>query len=165
MLKDFVLGTEIAREGKFDIANISMTISDFGLVEGIDYLKFGGITLLSKKSLVIPNNIYAAMFSENITDMSNYIPYNWFMEQIENHTNLIKDRYELVEIGAYTDLKGKYKKGKRFIKITDDELQNIMFNEKLVKYVVDLKEIAELEAGNFIDGHIKLSNKKELIWY
>jgi hypothetical protein len=154
MLKNFVLGTEIAKAGNFHIANISMAIKEFGLTEGVDFLKFGGITLLSKNSLLLPKNINKIILTENTTDLSEYLPFYWFMGQVENQTRMIKDRYEVVKI-----------EGKKFINITDKELKEVMFNEKLVKYVCDSHEIQDLINNNYIKGHIKLSNKKYLTWY
>jgi hypothetical protein len=154
MLKDFVLGTEIAKIGNFHIANISMTIKEFGLTEGVDYLKYGGMTLLSKKSLLLPKNVYEPMFSGKVTDLSEYLPFNWFIDQLENQTRMIKDRYEVIKI-----------EGKKFIKIIDEQLKEVMFNEKLVKYVADSEELQDLINDNYIEGYIKLSNKKYLTWY
>jgi len=90
MLTDFVLGTEIAKEGNFHIANISMVIKNPELVEGTDYLKFGGITLLSKKSLGFPRNILLPIHSGKMTDLSNLIPLGYFKDELENNLNMLK---------------------------------------------------------------------------
>jgi len=154
MLKDFVLGTEIAREGKFDIANISMVIKGFDLVEGSEYLKYGGVTLLNRTCPRIPLNVMKVMYSDKMSDLSEYLPFNYFMDLMENQTRMIKDKFEIVKVS-----------GKKFIKVTDENLNEVLMNDKLVKYTVDAEEIPELVNKKYIEGHLKLSNKKYLTWY
>jgi hypothetical protein len=154
MLKDYVLGSEIAKIGGFNIANISMTIKCCGLVEGRDYQKFGGMTLLNKKCLFLPNNINNIIKSGKTTDLSDLIPHSFFIDTINNLTTLIKDKYQIKNV-----------QGKKFVKIKDKKLFDIIVNDNLTKYVVETYEIPELVNKNYIQGHIKLSNKKELVWY
>ena len=82
MLKDYVLGSEVAEVGGFHIANISMLFKDFPMIEGVDFLKYGGMTLLNKKSLLYPNNIVKIMYSGKLTDLSPYLPYNYFADEL-----------------------------------------------------------------------------------
>lgn len=154
MLKDFVLGTEIANKGKFTINNISIAINAFNLVEGRDYLKFGGITLLSKECTFLPHYIYKNMFGDGITDLTDLLPYTYFMDEVEKTTTLIKNKYTLVDVS-----------GKKFVKITDKELYNAFFKKRLTRYVVHSSEMPELINGRYIDGFIKLSSSKVLTWY
>ena len=154
MLENYVLGAEIAKKGRFHIANISMLLKEFGLIEGIDYLKFGGITLLNKKSLRCPKYIYKLMWDKSMTKMDDLVPLTFFRETLENTTKLIEKDYEVLKI-----------EGKQFVKITGKELNTIFMNEQIVKSVVANDEIPDLEAGKLIDGYIKLSNKKSLCWY
>jgi hypothetical protein len=154
MLKNYVLGAEVAKKGKFHIANISMLLKDFGLIEGIDYLKFGGITLLNKQSLRCPKYIYKLMWDKSMTDMSDLVPLTFFKETLENNTKLIEKEFKILKI-----------EGKQFVNITGVELRSVFMNESVVKSVVDNDEIPDLVNDNYIDGYIKLSNKKSLCWY
>ena len=153
MLKDYILGTEIAEKGNFHQANISMLLSDFGLIEGDDYLKFGGVVLINKKSPLLPNYIREVIENNDFTDLSKYLPKVYFMDILENQTSNIKDKFEEVTISS-----------KKFVKI-DDELQELFNNDNLIKTAVDNSEIPELAANDYIKGSIKLSNKKSLVWY
>ena len=154
MLKNFILGTEIAKAGNFHIANISILLKENGLLEGVDYLKYGGITLIAKSSIRFPKYITEIINENKFTDLSDFLPLNYFKDLLENNTKLIADKFTEVEIG-----------GKKFVKITDKKLSNIMTNDTTVKSVVDNSEIPELVNENLIVGHLKLSNKKSLIWY
>ena len=153
MLKDYVLGSEIVEKGGFHAANISMLLSEFGLVEGDDYLKFGGIVLINKKSLLIPNYIKEVIDKNEFRDLANYIPQTFFLEVLENQTNLIKNKFKKVTISS-----------KKFVE-PDEELMNLFNNEFLIKTTVDNSELSELSDGGYIKGNIKLSNKKSLVWY
>ncbi len=153
MLKNYVLGAEVAEKGNFHIANISMLLNDGTLVEGIDYQKYGGITLLSKDSLVIPKYITKIMWRKDITDLSELLPLVYFRELLENNVKLIDDQYE--ELIIYT---------KKFVK-PKGELKKVLLDEKLTKSVVGNKEIFYLYKDNLIKGDIKLSKSKHLVWY
>ena len=153
MLKDYILGTEIAEKGNFHQANISMLLSDFGLIEGNDYLKYGGIVLINKKSLLLPNYIREVIENNGFTDLSKYLPKVYFMDILENQTSNIKDKFNEVTISS-----------KKFVEV-DDELQKLFNNNNLIKTTVDNSELPELIADGYIKGSIKLSNKKTLVWY
>jgi len=153
MLKDYILGTEIAKKGNFHQANISMLLSDFGLIEGDDYLKYGGIVLINRKSLLLPNYIKEVIKNNEFTDLSNYLPKVYFMDILENQTSNIKDKFNEVTISS-----------KKFVQI-DEGLQELFKNDNLIKTTVDNSELSELVAGGYIKGSIKLSNKKSLVWY
>jgi len=154
MLKDYVLGSEVAEVGGFHIANISMLFKDFPMIEGVDFLKYGGMTLLNKKSLLYPNNIVKIMYSGKLTDLSPYLPYNYFADELENNFTNVKNKFKKVKIG-----------GKQFVEITDDKLKEILMDDKIVRSVVDNDEIPELVNENYIKGYIKLNSKKSLTWY
>jgi len=154
MLKDYVLGAEVAKKGNFHIANISMLLKDFGLVEGIDFLKYGGITLLNKKSLRCPKYIEVLMWNKSMTDLSELLALPFFKDTLDGNISYLRNKYTIVKI-----------EGKQFIKITDTELNEVMMNERLVKAVVETSEIKELLEGNYINGHMKISAKKSLCWY
>ena len=158
MLKNYILGTEIAREGKFHIANISMLLKEHNLIEGVDYLKYGGITLINKESLRFPkyitNLIDTMVYKNSYTDLSELLPMVYFKDLLENNTRLIEDKFEEVQVDS-----------KKFVKITDKKLSSILLNDSLIKSVVENSEIKDLINDNFILGHIKLSNKKSLTWY
>jgi len=153
MLKNYVLGTEVAQKGNFHIANISMILNNSVLIEGADYLKFGGITLLSKQSLNLPKYIRDIVNNNDMTDLSDYIPSTFFLELLENNTKLIKELYEEMLIC-----------GKKFIK-PKGILKEILLNTKLVKSVVNKNEIKELYKDELIIGDIQISKSKHLVWY
>jgi len=158
MLKNYILGTEIAREGKFHIANISMLLKEHNLIEGVDYLKYGGITLINKESLRFPkyitNLIDTMVYKNSYTDLSELLPMVYFTDLLENNTRFIEDKFKEVQVDS-----------KKFVKVTDKKLSSILLNDSIVKSVVENSEIKDLINENFILGHIKLSNKKSLTWY
>jgi len=158
MLKDYILGTEIARAGKFHIANISMLLKEHNLIEGVDYLKYGGITLINKESLRFPKYITTIIddmvYKKSYTDLSELLPMVYFKNLLENNTKFIEDKFKEVQVDS-----------KKFVKIIDKKLSSILLNDSLVKSIVDNSEIKDLINENFILGHIKLSNKKSLTWY
>jgi hypothetical protein len=154
MLKDYVLGTEVAIKGGFHIANISMVFNNFNLIEGVDYLKYGGVTLLSKKSLNYPKYIATNIQWKGHTDLSDLVPFIFFKETLENNLKLIKEKYEIVVIAE-----------KKFVRILDKKLFKIMTTDKIVKSVVNNSELQELTNGGYILGHLKLSANKSLTWY
>lgn len=154
MLKDYVLGAEVAVLGGFHIANISMLFKELPLVEGVDYLKFGGITLLNKKSLIYPKYIKEIIDSDKVTDLSDLVPLTFFKETLENNMKLVKKKFESVKIC-----------GKQFVEITDEELKRVFMEDSIVLSVVNNDEIEELVSDNYIDGYIKLSEKASLTWY
>ena len=154
MLKDYVLGAEIAKKADFHIANISMLFNDLPLIEGIDFLKYGGITLLNKKSLGYPKYIREAMFRKDITDLSDLLPLTYFLDILDGNIKLIKDSFEIIKV-----------QGKQFIRINDKYMSDIIMNEKLVKSVVDNIEVDGLESDNLIKGKLKIAKSKFLVWY
>jgi flagellar hook-basal body complex protein FliE len=154
MFKDYVLGAEVAKKGNFHIANISMLLKDFNLVEGIDYQKYGGITLLNKKSLKMPNYIYTILWNKDMTNLEDYLPMPYFKELLDNKISMIRNKYKVVEISD-----------KQFIEIKDEKLKDVIFNEKLIKTVVDFSEIKELLEDDYILGYEKISSNKALVWY
>ena len=154
MLKNYVLGAEIAKKADFHIANISMLFNDLPLVEGVDFLKYGGITLLNKQSLGYPKYIREAMFRKDITDLSNLFPLTFFKDTLDGNIKLLSDKFKVIKV-----------EGKQFVQITDDKLKEIFIDNKLVKSVVDNSEIDELVDEDYIKGHLRVSNKKSLTWY
>jgi hypothetical protein len=154
MLKDYVLGAEVATLGGFHIANISMLFKELPLVEGIDFLKFGGITLLNKNSNIYPKYIKAIIDSDKVTDLTNLFPLTFFKDTVENNMKLVKNKFRSVKICD-----------KQFVEITDDELRDVFMNDDLVLSVVKNEEIDGLVEENYIDGYIKLSEKASLTWY
>jgi len=158
MLKNYILGTEIAKEGEFHIANISMLLKEHNLIEGTDYLKYGGITLINKESLRFPkyitNLIDTMVYKNSYTDLSELLPMVYFTDLLENNTRFIEDKFKEVQVDS-----------KKFVKVTDKKLSSILLNDSIVKSVVENSEIKDLINENFILGHIKLSNKKSLTWY
>jgi len=156
MLKNFILGTEVAKIGNIHIANISILLKENNLIEGVDYLKFGGITLLAKQSLQYPKYI-TELINNNInkfTDLSELVPAKYFIDVLENNTKLIAKKYQTITVDS-----------KKFIKILDKDLFKIMTNELITKSVVTNDEIPELISENYIVGYIKLTEKKSLCWY
>lgn len=154
MLKDYVLGTEVAEKGDFHIANISMLLKNFGLIEGVDYLKYKGVTLLNKKSLVLPKYIRDVMMRKDLTDLSEFLPFTLFSDLLEGNLRLIKDKFTVIRI-----------KDKQFVKFKDKEFRELLLNEDIIKCVVDNSEIKALVNEGFILGYLKLSNRKSLCWY
>lgn len=158
MLKNYILGTEIAKAGNFHIANISILLKENNLIEGTDFLKYGGITLINKESLRYPKYITDLIdnmiYKKSFTDLTDLIPMTFFKDLLENNIRLIQDKYIEVQVDS-----------KKFIKITDKKLSNVLLNEKLIKSVVNNSEIHDLLNENYILGYIKLSNKKSLTWY
>ena len=154
MFNDYILGAEVAQKGNFHIANISMLLKDFDLVEGVDYQKFGGVTLLNKKSLKMPKYIFALLWNKDMTNLKEYIPMAHFKDMLDNNMKLLKSKYTVINIAD-----------KQFVQITDTNLKEIIYNEKLVKTVVDFSEVKELLDDNYIIGFEKVSAKKALVWY
>ena len=152
LLEDYVLGSELAEKGNFHIANISMLLNERNMVEGEDYLKFGGITLVNKETNKLPKYIGVLMFRKDNLDLSEYVPYTYMKETLENTIKLVSDKY--TEEKFY---------GKKFIK-PEGELKVLLY-PKIVKTVVDIDEIEELERDNLIEGKLKLSKNKYLVWY
>jgi hypothetical protein len=154
MFKDYILGAEVAQKGNFHIANISMLLKDFDLVEGVDYQKFGGVTLLNKQSLKMPKYIYALLWNKDMTNLKEYIPLALFKDMLNGKISMIKSKYKITNIAD-----------KQFVQITDEKLKKVIYNERLVKTVVDFSEIKELLEDNYILGYEKISSKKALVWY
>ncbi len=153
MFKNYVLGAEVASKGDFHIANISMLLNDGVLVEGEDYQKFGGITLLSKQSNNMPKYIKTVMERDDLTNLEEYIPLTYFKDLLESNIKLVKDLYEEKTIF-----------GKKFVK-PKGILKDVLLNEKLVKSVVSSDELEELYKDDLIKGDIKLAKNKHLVWY
>lgn len=154
MLKNYVLGAEVATKGDFHIANISMLFKDLPLVEGIDYLKFGGITLLSKDSYQYPNYIRNIMLAPGMTDLSDLLPLTYFKDILENNITMVKDSYEIIKI-----------EDKKFVRVDEPVLKEVLMREATTKSVVGSEEIEELYEDNLIKGHMPISKKKTLVWY
>ena len=156
MLKDFILCTELARIGGFTINNIAYTLKNYNLEEGIDFMKFGGITLFNKKSLKFPKYITKLMTQQEdkFTNLEKYIPWTVFNNILENQTTLIKHKFKRVKID-----------GKQFVEITDKQLRDIILDDSVTKSVVKNCEVPSLLKDKYILGYIKLNNKKSLTWY
>lgn len=154
MLKDFTLSSEIAALNNLNMVNISIAIKKCDLVEGLDYLKFGGITLLSHKTDKLPKYIHNLLFSNEYTNMSKYIPYIYFKEICEGKISGISDKFKNVVIS-----------GKQFVEITDKELRNVISDTSLVKAVVPKEEVDELLKNGYIQGFIDLKKSHSLVWY
>ena len=153
MFEDYVLGSEVASIGDFNISNISMLINDGVMVEGVDYYKYGGTTLLYKYSNTLPEYIKKIIENKELTDLSNFYPINFFMDDIMDKKITDKTLYEEVKIN-----------GKKFIK-PKGELVDILKDIKKVKSVVHKKELEELYKDNLIKGDIKISKDYHLVWY
>ena len=153
-LKDYILANEIVEKGNFNIANISMMIKDNKLEEGEDFLKFNGVVLINKKSNKLYKYIYNIINDNIFIDLSEYIPYVYFRELLDNNTNYIKNMYEEVSIS-----------GKKFIKITDKTLKKVLYNERKIKVIVPEKEKNELYRDKLIEGDLNVGKGKFLVWY
>jgi len=154
MLKDYVLGVEICAAGDMHIGNISMTIKDTCMIDGIDYLKFGGVVLLNKNSDKLPNNLVQIIENNDMTDLSEYIPYMYIHSLCEGNVSKINKRLERKNIS-----------GKQFVKVIDKELKEVLFNESLIKSTIDSSEVDSLVEDKSIKGYLKLNNSKSLCWY
>jgi len=154
MLKDFVLGIEIAELGNMAVANISMAIQERNLVEGEDYLKFGGITLFSKKTPNLPRNLENLLYRKELTDLSSYVPYSHFVETVNGKLSRLKDKFTKVQIS-----------GKQFVQITDSELYSVFMSNDLIRCVVPANDVKELVEDELIEGSMTLSNSETLVWY
>jgi hypothetical protein len=129
-----------------------MLLNEGKLIDGVDYLKFGGITLLNKKSLNFPKNIENILWRKDNTDLSDLVPYTYMKDILDNTIKGIESKYEPVTIY-----------NKKFIR-PKDELKVLLY-PTVIKVVVPADEIEELEDDNLIDGKLKLSKSKYLVWY
>jgi len=154
MLKDYVLGSEIAEIGNFSVANISMMLKDSKMIEGTDFLKFGGITLLNKKSLETYNYINKIINTNKVTDLSDYVPYTYLVDILQGRFSKIKDKFEIVTVND-----------KKFVKFLDEDLKKLILNEKFTKSVVNADEVEYLLKDGLIIGSFQLSKSKSLVWY
>jgi len=156
ILKDYVLSTEVQKIGKFKTSNISMFIKKPEIIEGLDYMKFGGITVINKspeRSNLYPNYIKKIIQENNLTDLTNLIPYSFLKETLENNLSVIKGKYRKVKV-----------QGKQFVEM-DYELKDIFMLKSLVRIIVDDKELEFLVKEKLIQGYLGINNNKTLCWY
>lgn len=149
LLKDFVLSNEIANIGNFKINNVSNVIRNYDLVLDEDYIKLGSLVFISKNTTKVPNNFKQILKSET-TDLSDYIPYTYFIKLLEYKNSMIKEKYDIVKI-----------LGKKFVKFTDIRFKEIILDKTIVKSVISKDELSE----DYIDDYIRLSDKRFLVWY
>jgi hypothetical protein len=154
MLKDYVLGAEIAQKAGFSIVNVSLLLQNDNFIEGEDYFKFGVVTLINKNSDRLPKYFRAAIAEHEYTDLSELLPMKYFNDMLEGCSTKIKDKYRVKDI-----------LGKKFVEIIDKDFKDIIMDNKKVKSVVQSEEIPELQEGNYIDGCIALNKSKYLCWY
>jgi len=162
MFGNYVLAQELFEKTGFASSNISMVIKDDRIEEGNDYLKFKSVVLLYKHSLNLPKFITEPMkkYEDEFTDLSDLIPYIYFTELTDENIKSIEDKFEIVELGGGEDMRPK-----KFVRITDETLHNVIYDDSKIKVTVENSEIKELVQGKYIDGYIQLSNRKSLVWY
>lgn len=151
-LKTYVLGSELATKGGFNISNISMLIADENMVEGEDYLKYGTVTLINSESPNLPTYIGKVIDEQEMTNLSGYMPTKYFMEQVENHTKLITGMYQDVKIC-----------NKKFVKVEEETPLHEAFRTGNILNVCDVSEWPEMD--DYITGYVDLTKDKRLTWY
>lgn len=175
-LENYVLGSELAEKGNFHIANISMLINEEFMLENIDYLKFGGITLLNKKCDVLPAYIRKVIDTGTLSDLTGLIPKSFIKYELseefededniklnadgiegvqpattKNYINKVKDMYEDIVVNK-----------KAFVRITNDTLAEA-FADRKNRAIMDASEFPE--ADEYVDGYMELSSGKVLAWF
>ena len=151
MLKNFILGTELCKAGGFTINNIAFTIKNYPLIEGTDYMKYGGITLFNTESLEFPKYLTELMTAKdaNFSNLENYLPWTFLVDMCEGQTKLIDKSLKRIKID-----------GKQFVEVLDEKLSKVILNDQITKSVVDNDEIKDLVNEGFILGYINYQIKK-----
>ena len=144
-LKDYYLSKEIVELGKFHSANISMAIKP--LEEGEDYIKISNLIFLNKRANVT-NNI-KKIFSKT-TPLNDLIPEVYIKKELGINLSKFKDNYDIITISGINFYKFKNKLKEVFSKNT---------------YVLNDIEVNEATQQDYIDGYLKITNKKYLVWY
>jgi len=100
MFRNYILATELSAQAKFNISNVSMAIHPSqGVIEGLDFYKFGSITLLSKQSKNLPSYIQNHINEQldNLTDLKGLYPKRYLEEVLggAKNTKLVCDVIEI----------------------------------------------------------------------
>lgn len=152
-LKTYVLGSELAQEGGFNISNISMLIADEAMMEGSDYLKYGTVTLINTESQNLPAYISKVIEEKELTDLSGYLPKNYLLEEVEEKTKLIMNMYTDVKIC-----------NKNFVKIKPETpLYEAFHGGEHILTICETSEWPELD--QYIKGYVDLTKDTRLTWY
>jgi len=154
VFKDYILTDEITQKGSIEPANISIMIKN--MTEFSDYQKYGHTVLLHKQAYMIPSYIKEIIERNTFTNLENLMPIEYLMDIVGNSYNYIENKFSIVKIPRVK---------KRFIKIIDKELNDVMFNERLVKTTVKAKEMMELIDNELIEDYMQISESKYLVWY
>ena len=152
-LNNYVLAQEIVQKEGFSQANISVILKTYNLIEYEDYYKVKGAVFINKHSNRLPRFIKNSIKRHNFTDLKNLIYIQEFIELFESYAK-IKEKITIINIC-----------NKKFIKIKDKWLEDIVFNNNLTKVSVHKKEIPELIRGDYIKGYIQTGSSKCLVWY
>ena len=174
-LEKYVLGSEIAEQGDFDIANVSMLINQDDMVIGEDYLKFGGITLLNIDSPNLPEYFRKIILRGKLTKLENLYPTSYIKDEV---TELLDDVEIVLNKDGIEDVQKENSKcyynkiskfvepikvsGKNFLRILDNNLLQA-FTDKKNRYILDISEFPE--ADEYIEGKMNLTKDKVLVWY
>jgi len=175
-LEKYVLGSELAEKGNFHIANISMLINEEWMQEGIDYKKFGGITLLHTECLVLPAYIQKVIDEQELSDLSGLVPKSFvkseLSEYFEDEDKVVynsaglEDVQPVITKNYINKIKGMFEdvmvSKKSFVKISDDKLA-LAFADRKNRAIMDVDDFPE--ANEYVDGYIELTNDKVLAWF
>ena len=175
-LEKYVLGSELAEKGNFNIANISMLIKNEDLIEGDDFLKFGSVTLIKKTSPVLPNYIKKVIEEQELTDLTGLLPKiyisNALSEEVEPETIILNEDciedVQPIKVKTYLPkISGMYKSikvhNKNFVKITDPLLAEAFHDSNKGTCLLDPQDFPE--AYEYTKGNMPLGKEKFLGWY
>jgi len=152
IFKDYILTDEIYQKAGFAPSNISIMIQN--MCEGLDYVKYGHTVLLNRNASNIPEYIKTEIQNTTYTDLSETVPFDYFVWVLENKLTLIGDKYKKIKIG-----------NKYFVEFLDEELKDVMLNERMTKSVVKKSEMLGFIEEEMILDYIELTEYKYLVWY
>lgn len=151
----YVLGSELAEVGKFHLANISMYIKeehDRGNFD--DVKKLGKATYINKDAVNLPK-----YFIKNLNKCScidNMLPVTYLTKELGvkySNLKIALSNYIIKEVRVGTD---------DLIEFSDEFVN--LFKGK-VHYTLSNKECNECLNKKLIDGFIKLTKNRFLVWY
>ena len=174
-LTNYVVGAEIAALSDMNISNISMFLSQDNTQEGIDFLKFGSLTLINKKSEFLPKNLLRAAYNKKATNLQGLLPQFYVEEHLTEEldsdeitldSNGIEDVQKIKKKTYIRKLQGAIDfleiSGKKFVKINNNEIYDCFYGN-YVKTIINSNEYDEY--SDMLKGKFNLTNEKILVWY
>jgi hypothetical protein len=153
--KKYILANELTQKMNIHIANISnikQELEEAGDFESI--IKMNNCSFIDTTCKELPKFIKQAILKYNFTDVSNKLPCTFAREELG-----VTDR-ELKTSGIITGVEEIA--GKKFYVFNEEFLNKI---EKKVTYILDKYETEDCSNKKEIDGFIKLTKNKFLVWY